>query len=227
MGAHPRLQTAHREAAAREAAGAVVLSVVAAVAHVVADHRPAAQRPRAQRDDAHLVRGEGSGGEGGGGEGGGSDGGGGEGGDGGGGAGGGGGGGEGGAHRVGPHPAGHHTDGTAEVRPADDLLEVRDVLGALALLEAVAQRLDVRLEGGHVHLGDPLVLRRDRLRRRDVGERRDAEGHRCPPQLRRDAAVQPRGRRSEEAAAGLAVQHDHEQRGTQMHHRWQPFSEQI
>merc|ERR1719149_145229 len=38
------------------------------------------------------------------------------------------------AHRVGPHPAGEHTHRAAEVGPADDLLEVRDVLGALALL---------------------------------------------------------------------------------------------
>jgi hypothetical protein len=92
---------------------------------------------------------------------------------------------------------------------------MRDILGALALLEAVAQCLDVRLEGGHVHLGDPLILRRNRLRQ--VGHRRDAGGH-APPQLRRDAAVQARGRSSEEGAASLAVQHHHQQRGSQMQH---------
>ena len=120
----------------------------------------------------------------------------------------------GGTHRVGPHPAGQHAHGAAEVGPADDLLEVGDVIGALAVREAVAQLLDIRLERGNVHLGDPLILGRDRLRR---GHRRDTDGH-AVPQLRRDAAVHARGRRSEEAVSTLTVQQHHQQRGTQMQH---------
>ena len=124
----------------------------------------------------------------------------------------------GGTHRVGPHPAGKQANAATDVGPAQDLLEVGDVLVALALLEAVAQRLHIRLERGNVHLGDPLILGRDRLRRR---HRRDADGH-AVPQLRRDAAVHARGRRSDEAASSLTVHQHRQQRGPQVQHAIRP-----